>query len=221
MWDRRRFLVQGSAAVLGLTAPGLASQTDDAPADGTTRELMTRETQLAIERGLGFLAGRQQPDGTFGGAYDPRRGNVGITSLCALAFMAGGHQPGRGQHGKVVARALEYVLRQEQPLSDDRGFLYRPDGQRYGPVYSHGFGTLFLAEVHGMVHEPVLRKRLRDTLKRAVKLIVRGQNHEGGWRYDPESTIADASVTACQIMALRAARNAGISVPKKTVDQCV
>src|SRR5262249_38117718 len=44
---------------------------------------------------------------------------------------------------------------------------------------------------------------------------------EGGWRYDPESAVADASVTACQIMALRAARNAGLAVPKKTVDRCV
>ena len=72
-----------------------------------------------------------------------------------------------------------------------------------------------------MVHEPELRTRLRDALKRAVRLIVRGQTREGGWRYNPDSTDTDSSVTACQIMALRAARNAGISVPKKTVDRCV
>lgn len=221
MHTRRRFLAGGSTALLSLAAPGLAGTPADLPTEGTAAELITREAQLAIERGLGFLASRQQPDGTFGGTYDRNRGNIGITSLAALALMAGGHQPGRGQHGKVVGRALEYVLRQEQLLSDDRGFLYRPDGSRYGPMYSHGFGTLFLAEVHGMVHDPELHRRLRDTLKRAVKLIVRGQNHEGGWRYDPESPVADASVTACQIMALRAARNAGLSVPRSTVDRCV
>lgn len=188
---------------------------------GKDNELVTREVQLAIERGLSFLAGRQQPDGTFGGPYDRNRGNVAITSLAALALMAGGHQPGRGLYGKMVTRALEYVLKQEQLLSDDRGFLYRSDGSRYGPMYSHGFGTLFLAEVQGMVHEPELRDRLHATLKRAVHLIIRGQNREGGWRYDPEAALADASVTACQIMALRAARNAGMSVPKKAVDRCV
>jgi len=222
MWSRRRFLKIGSAAVLGLTAPGFASQTDDAALDASAaRDLITRDAQLAIDRGLGYLSGRQQADGSFGGAYDRNRGNVAITGLAGLAFLAGGHQPGRGPHGKTVTRALEYVLKQEQVLSDERGFLYRADGSRYGPMYSHGFGTLFLAEVHGMVQEPGVRDLLRAALKRAVKLIVRGQNNEGGWRYDPESPVADASVTACQIMALRAARNAGVAVPKKTVDRCV
>src|SRR5262249_52485636 len=47
------------------------------------------------------------------------------------------------------------------------------------------------------------------------------QNHEGGWRYTPRSTDADISVTICQIMALRAARNAGFFVPKRTVDRCI
>src|SRR5688500_8088307 len=115
MRTRRRFLGHAGAAVLGLAAPGFANPADDPP-DGAARELVTREAQLAIERGLSFLAGRQQTDGTFGGAYDRNRGNVAITSLVGLALMAGGHQPGRGAHGKVVARALEYVLKQEQLL---------------------------------------------------------------------------------------------------------
>lgn len=222
MWTRRRFLGQASTAGLALAAPGFANPSDDPLADGVPpREMITRDAQFAIERGLNFLANRQQSDGTFGGPYDRNRGNVAITSLAALALMAGGHVPGRGVHGKTVTRALDYVLRQEQLLSDERGFLYRSDGSRYGPMYSHGFGTLFLAEVHGMVHDSELRRRLKAALKRAVNLIVRGQNSEGGWRYDPESAVADASVTACQIMALRAARNAGVSVPKKTVDRCV
>ena len=55
----------------------------------------------------------------------------------------------------------------------------------------------------------------------AVQLIVNSQNKEGGWRYEPDGKEADISVTVCQIMALRAARNCGIAVPKPTVDQCV
>ena len=47
---------------------------------------------------------------------------------------------------------------------------------------------------------------LRATLKRAVDLIVASQNSKGGWRYYPESTDADISVTICQIMALRGAQ---------------
>ncbi|MFI5459457.1 MAG: prenyltransferase, partial [Isosphaerales bacterium] len=47
------------------------------------------------------------------------------------------------------------------------------------------------------------------------------QNIEGGWRYQPVKKDADLSVTICQINALRAARNAGLFVPKETVDACI
>src|SRR5207237_6421335 len=90
----------------------------------------------------------------------------------------------------------------------------------HGPMYGHGFATLFLAEVYGMVNEPKLRNEVRDTLHDAVQLIISSQNHEGGWRYQPRAADADLSVTICQIMALRAARNAGIAVPKSCADKC-
>jgi len=72
-----------------------------------------------------------------------------------------------------------------------------------------------------MVPGKAVRERLRATLHRAVELIIASQNSKGGWRYYPESTDADISVTICQIMALRSARNAGVSVPKSTVDRCI
>jgi len=54
-----------------------------------------------------------------------------------------------------------------------------------------------------------------------VRLIETTQSREGGWRYDPEPKQADVSVTICQVMALRAAKNAGFPVNKATVDRCV
>ena len=58
-------------------------------------------------------------------------------------------------------------------------------------------------------------------LKDAVRLIVSSQNRQGGWRYLPGAPDADMSITVCQVMALRAARNAGIQVPKETIRQAV
>ncbi len=85
-------------------------------------------------------------------------------------------------------------------------------------MYDHGFGTLFLAEAYGMSQ----REELRERLKKAVNLIIRTQNDEGGWRYQPQRTSdADISVTISMIMALRAARNAGINVPKSCADKCI
>lgn len=184
--------------------------------DNLSRGMITPAAQEAVDAGLRYLERSQSSNGAFG--TGPQNGNVAITSLAGLALMAGGHQPGRGPYGKNVRKALEYVLGKEDPRTP--GFLNNVNSPLHGPMYSHGFATLFLAEAHGMVQDPVLKTKLRDTLERAVKLIIKSQNSQGGWRYRPVAQDADISVTICQIMALRAARNAGISVPKSTADKC-
>ncbi|MFM8785028.1 MAG: prenyltransferase/squalene oxidase repeat-containing protein [Phycisphaerales bacterium] len=173
-----------------------------------------RETDEAwrdsVERGLAWLARAQNEDGSFGRGRMSE--NAGIVSLCALAFMADGSVPGRGRYGAAVERALEYVLKHVTESG-----LVTSDGTN-GPMYGHGFATLFLGEIYGMTPDDV---RVRDALVRAVRLIENSQNGEGGWRYNPVPDDADVSVTICQVMALRSARNAGIRIPKEVVDGAV
>src|SRR5438874_10860640 len=85
-------------AGVGFVAPALA---DDRVPDGNlARGMITPEAQRAIEDGLKYLASQQADNGSFGtGQF---QGNVAITSLCGLAFLAGGHQPGRGKYGRHV-----------------------------------------------------------------------------------------------------------------------
>ena len=212
MLSRRRFLSGALGACLALATPRSCKARDDPSRSGSVGS----SGQEAIDLGIAYLVHRQRADGSFGTGQHV--GNVAITSLAGLALMAGGHLPDHGPHGKTVSSALEFVLNQEEGR---RGYLYNQAGTPHGPMYGHGFGTLFLGELYGMVHGRGLRDRLRATLKRAVDLIVASQNSKGGWRYYPESTDADISVTICQIMALRSARNAGIFVPKTTVDRCI
>ena len=136
-----------------------------------------------------------------------------MTSLAGLAFMASGSSPGRGPYGSQIDKALAYVMQNTSPS----GFIAVFATSTHGPMYSHGFGTLFLAEAYGMTHRP----EIREKLQKAVRLIIDSQNIEGGWRYQPVRRDADLSVTICQINALRAARNAGLFVPKETVDACI
>ena len=192
-------------------APGgfAEGRTGDVPLGAA--EQITPETQRAIDEGLAYLAGHQNADGSYGtGAY---RGNVAVTSLAALAMMASGSSPGRGPYGAQIDRALLYVMDNTSPS----GFISLPNSATHGPMYGHGFGALFLAEAYGMTR----RAEIREKLEKAVRLIVDSQNGEGGWRYQPIRADADLSVTICQINALRAARNAGIFVPKETVEACI
>jgi len=222
MNSRRRFLFRSASMGAGLAA-SLSIRAN--PGDGTLAQptdyvdFLNPETLKAIDRGLAYLANSQNRDGSFGDTA-LFRGNLAVTSLAGLALMAGGHQPGRGTYGNAVSRALQFVLSKEQ--QSPPGFLNNSDGTyRQGPMYSHGFATLFLAEAFGMVQDAALQERLRGTIERAIRVIVNSQNSEGGWRYEPMKVHADSSVTICQIMALRAARNIGFFVPKEVADRCV
>jgi len=185
--------------------------------EATGRSFYTPRTESRINVALAWLARSQQSDGSFGSGRF--RGNVAVTGLAGMAFLSNGHTPGRGKYGKVVQNAVEYILSRTQP----NGYIVEKDVDYYhGPMYGHGFATLFLAEVCGMTPSRALKKRLKTKLRLAVNLIVSSQNKEGGWRYQPDSTDADVSVTVCQVMALRAARNCGIDVSKKdTIDKAV
>ncbi len=178
--------------------------------------VVTDGQREAVERGLVWLAAHQNADGSWPGKIgyklnsDYRQtgegGHVAVTSLACMAFLAGGHLPGRGEYGDVVERGLSFVLQTAQ----EDGYITH-GGTR---MYSHAFATLFLAEIYGMTH----RQDVRRKLQKAVDFIVDTQNEEGGWRYVPFAPESDMSIVVCQVLALRAARNIGIRVPKSTVD---
>src|SRR5262249_23292606 len=96
---------------------------------------------------------------------------------------------------------------------NDEGFITAHDTR----MYSHAFGTLFLAEVYGMTD----RADVRDKLQAAVDFIVECQNQEGAWRYLPFAVESDMSIAVCQLNALRGARNVGIRVPRSTIERAV
>jgi squalene cyclase len=174
-------------------------------------KLITPAAERSIDRGLKWLAAQQHDDGSF--ATGTLRGNVAICALVGLAYLSEGSTPGRGPYGAQVERCTKYILASVQPS----GFISAGE-TGHGPMYGHGFATMYLAECDGMAP----RLEIREKLAKAVKLIVNCQNKEGGWRYQPVVVdVADMSVTVCQVMALRAARNAGLFVPNEVVDRAI
>lgn len=198
-----------------LSGPVLAQS---GPNDHQSPMVVTPEQQQAVDRGLAYLAATQTADGSWiakigyklNNSYNHTsedRGHLGVTSLACMAFLAGGHLPGRGAYGPAVERGLDFVL---NCVQEDGYITYA--GTR---MYDHAFATLFLAEICGMTHREDVKKKLQ----KAVDFIVKSQNNEGGWRYEPYASESDMSIVVCQVIALRAARNIGIRVPKSTVDR--
>ncbi|MFM7114426.1 MAG: prenyltransferase/squalene oxidase repeat-containing protein [Planctomycetota bacterium] len=169
-------------------------------------------TRQALEKALGWLASKQNTDGSWSdGGYAH---NTAITSFAVLAYLSQGHLPGQGKFGEVVSRASRFLVASSR---ESDGCLVGARGGGGRDMYCHGMATLALAQLWGTTAD----QGIRPVLKRAVDLIVRCQNPAGGWRYAPSPSDADISVTVMQVMALRAARNAGLHVPDRTLDQAI
>ncbi len=202
------------AAVALLTA-AVPLAADDPPSPAP----LTPEIHKAIDKGLDWLASHQNENGSWtcrigyklmNNFLGKEGDHVGVTALAGLAFLGNGSLPHRGRHGKESAKALEFVL---GCVRTEDGYITHQSSR----MYEHAFATLFLGEVYGT--SP--REDVKNALKGAVNLIVRAQNPDGGWRYQPTPFDADLSVTVSTLQALRAARNVGVAVPKTTIDRAV
>jgi hypothetical protein len=175
---------------------------------------------LAVKRGLEYLKSSQKPDGAWESGGFGRA--TSVTSLAVMAFLAAGHVPGEpGPYREAIEKGVRYVLNHQRT----DGMLV--SNTSHGPMYCHGISTLMLAEVVGMAGDAELASKAREALTKAVRLILmaqnlaKGQDHSGGWRYQPNSRDSDISVSGWQLMALRAARSAGCAVPSENIDKAV
>ena len=188
--------------LLGLAAPGVGAQElFIKPVDP-----IADEVEAAYVKGLNYLASTQTSSGTWSDSYGNQPAVVG---LAVLAMLAHGEDPNAGLYSVAIKRGLDYILSQ---VDRETGYI--------GPsMYNHGFATLALAEAYGTVLDP----RLGPALQRAVDLIVSSQqrNPMSAWRYSPESNDADTTVSGAQMVALFAARNAGIAVSEEAIQKGV
>lgn len=155
-----------------------------------------------FERGLAYLAKTQNERG----CWDDSMGSEpGVVGLCVSAFLAHGEDPNHGPYAKAIRKGIDFILSQQ---NSSNGYIGNS-------MYNHGFATLALAEAYGMVDNP----KIAPALKKSVDLILSAQkrNRSGAWRYTPDSTDADTTVSGCQLVALFAARNAGVPVPDEAL----
>lgn len=171
-----------------------------------------------IHKGLEYIAKQQQRDGHWegnGGGYPTT-----ITALCGMALLMEGSTLREGKYADPLRRAVDWLMERSQR----NGLLGNPNNPteavRY--MYGHGYTLLFLAQVYGEEEDGDRRRKLEAILTRAVDFTGKAQTPRGGWGYLSSADgggFDEGSVTVTQVQALRAARNAGISVPKSIIDR--
>ncbi len=181
----------------------------------------TRQSERAVAAALNWIARHQSPNGSWSlqeynrQCTDPTctgpgtaKADAGATALGLLPFLAAGqtHRT-KGPYQQTIYRGL-YWLMQNQ----------KPDGNlaagAASPMYSHGLATITLCEAYGLSKDDVIRR----AASAAVRFIENAQHpRTGGWRYNPGEE-GDTSVVGWQVMALKSAQMAGLSVSPRAFE---
>lgn len=163
------------------------------------------EVSMIYEKGVNYLINQQNQEGHWGN--EMLGDEPAVVALALLATLAHGKYDTQPRYKSSVERSMSYIL---QAQDDTTGYIG-------DSMYNHGFCTLALAECYGQLDNHGLGQALQS----AVDLILKAQtrNPKKAWRYNPDSVDADSTVTGCQLVALFAARNAGINVPQESLEQ--
>jgi hypothetical protein len=181
-----------------------------------TGDAIPRDMREIYDRGVQYLISKQTERGDFtGGEQGP-----GVTGMALMVLLASGEDPNFGLYSNNVRRAVKSIVTAQNASTGIMG----------NSMYHHGFAMLGLAEAYGVVDDRDLfvgesskGRSIGQALELAVRAAVTSQkkNTVGGWRYSPDSTDADTSVSGAVLVGLLAARNAGIEVSDECIDKAI
>jgi hypothetical protein len=196
---------------------------------------LDRRTELAgslqaaeksVMAGLEWLRRHQSPDGSwsadgFSSTCDATLGaactgagkpsfDPGVTGLALLAFLGAGYDSrSPGPYLDTIRNGLKHL----KNIQDAEG--------RFGPVagggdaYAHACITIVMCEAYASSQQLSWRK----VAERAVEYIHACHNPGGGWRTGKPPGATDASATGWMLMALAAAKDAGIPIDEGKVKE--
>ena len=170
-------------------------------------DFLVQSLDASYARGIEYLATSQGSDGMW--TENPYGNQAGVLGMAILAFISRGDDAEFGPFSEAISKALNAMLIQQDSKT---GFVG-------STMYNHGFACLALAELYGTLND----ERIGPSLQKAVSLIISAanKNPQNAWRYYPDSNDFDTTVSGTQLVALFAARNAGIEVPKDTIEKAL
>ncbi|HEV3142460.1 MAG TPA: protein kinase [Gemmataceae bacterium] len=212
--NRKGEIIQDLSGMSKKTSPGGPVSKKPRP---TPTDEIALEYRQAIANGLDYLAKQQKSDGHWeavGGQY-----SVSMTALAGMAMLMEGSTEDDGKYSASIRKAVDWLMNCSQP----NGLLNNPnnssDSNRY--MFGHGYAMLFLATVYTQERDGERRRKLEKILTKAVEFTGEAQVSGGGWGYlaaKEGKNFDESATTITQLQALRAARNAGIVVPRKLID---
>ena len=211
------------ATPLGIGGGGPLEHSDKLGRRRAQAANLSRPLDQAIHAGLDWLAEHQSDNGSWEArdfAINCGRGqelsngegdalhDTGVTALAALAFLGIGETMEEGPYRQNLRGAITWLREQQDRQS---GLIGPSTSKEF--LYDHAIATLAFAEAYAGSKSPILR----DSLSKAVEFCIAAQNPYSGWRYGaPPNGENDTSVTGWMVLALAAAREAGI----QTGDTC-
>ncbi len=202
---------------------GFSNRASGSRAASLARDGGTADSERAVAGALNWLARHQNSDGSWGctgftrqckdpscSAHAAKAGAdypMAATAFGLLPFFAGGQtHKTAGPYNKVIYNGLLWMSKNQDPKTGRLGG---------GNMYEHGLATIAVCEAYGLSKDQTLRKVAQD----AVGYIVDAQNDSsGGWHYTANPpTVGDTSVVGWQLMGLKSAQMAGLTVPPATL----
>jgi hypothetical protein len=178
--------------------------------------------RLCRERGLEWLAKDVLAGGRVSLGDTEHSAPVGVTSLVALAFMAGGSSTNRGPHQSALTQIIDYLLDHSAGEDEPHPGFITARGDLSSRNHGHGLALLALTQAYSLSPGSLRGKRLAAAIRLGVKCIEKAQSPRGGWYYTPEPMdLHEGSVTVCLLQALRGARNIGFQVDGTVIERAL
>jgi hypothetical protein len=188
--------------------------------------------ETSIQRGVNFLVGYQNSDGSWGNPtrtkglniYAPVPGahhafRTATTAMCIMALIESGAETPETK--KSLDRAEQWLL------------TYLPRLRRATPtaiynVWGHAYSIQALVRMHRRHDDEAMRERLVELIESQFDLLDRYESVDGGWGYydfrlgtkKPASS-SISFVNATVLVAFHDAKSIGVEPPKKNVDKAI
>ena len=193
----------------------------------------SEEISDAIARGVDFLLGDQNPNGSWGSAtrtkglniYAPVPGahhafRAATTSLCISALIEVGSKESEVQ--RAIDRGESWLLTH---LRD----LRRASGDAIYNVWGHAYSIQALVRLHGRhAGDPDKQDEIEDLIRMQFDMLTRYESVDGGWgyydfRYQANQPTSDSIsfVNGTVLVAFAEARSIGLEPPQRVVKRAV